>query len=64
MKNTGELRKVLADTLRQVKSGKIDRKDAQAIVGLSNSMIKSASLELDHLKYIKQEKEIPFLKSE
>jgi hypothetical protein len=64
MKNVSELRSVLSDILNKVKTGKIDTKSAQTIVGLSNSMIKSAALELEHLKFTKEKKQITFLKTQ
>lgn len=51
--NLNELNRVLFDTLRQVKSKKVDSKQAQSIVGIGNAIINSAKLQLNAAKHLK-----------
>jgi transposase-like protein len=64
MKNTKELRSQLSELFTEVKEKAIDPKIANALVKVSNSMLKSASLEMEHSKMTKSNKEIEFLKTE
>ena len=63
MKNVKDLRNELIDVFAQVKSNKIEIKQAKAIVAVSNSILKSTQLELDHSKLIGSRKAIDFLKT-
>lgn len=48
--NFKELRSILFDTLRGVKSGKIDEKKAKSISDISQTLINSAKVEVDYYK--------------
>ena len=61
MKNTTELRQELEILYTDLKTNKIDVKKAKIMVTASNSMLKSASLEMEHSKMIKDRREIKFL---
>lgn len=61
MQNTTQLRKELATVFSSLKSKKLDRKIGQTMVRVSNSMLKSAALELEQNKFLGKKKEIKFL---
>ena len=46
MKNTTELRQVLSEVVADLRNGKLDAHEAEAIVGASNAILKSAQLDL------------------
>jgi len=64
MKNTKELRAVLAVTLIDLTEGRINAKDANAIVAVANSMVNSAVAEIKHQYLIGSQDTIEFLKTE
>ena len=64
MNNTKELRDELVDVFKAVKSGQMDTSQGKTLVAASNSMLKSAQLELEHSKLIGQKKVIKFLETE
>lgn len=61
MKNTTTLRDELEIVFEQLKSKKIDVQAAKTIVGVSNSMLKSAALEMEHSRMMGGKREIKFL---
>lgn len=63
MKNTTELRNELVSVLQDLRSRSIDVQTAKAIVGTSNSLLKSAQLEMEHSKMTGSKKKIDFLES-
>ena len=64
MKNVAELREELSKIFEQLKKNEIDVKQAKTMVASTNSMLKSALLEMEHSKMIGSSKEIKFLKTE
>jgi len=63
MKNTTELRDELVQTLKKLKDRKLDIQTAKTIVGISNALLKSASLEMEHSKMTGDIKDIKFLQT-
>ena len=63
MTNTTDLRKELVNVFKQLKSRKIDVSTAKTFVGVSNSILKSASVEADYNKFLGKKSEIEFLKT-
>ncbi len=61
MKNTTELRSELLDVFADLKNRKIDVGAAKAMVGLSNSILKTATSEADYNKFLGKKVEIEFL---
>ena len=53
MNNLNELNEILFETLRKVKDDQIDNNKANAIVGLSNSIISNAKTQLNAYKITK-----------
>lgn len=51
IKNTQDLRKMLIDSIQDVREGKLDPRDAMAISQLSSRVLQSAKLDLDVLKH-------------
>lgn len=51
IKNTADLRAMLIDTIEQVRSGSLDPKQARTIAALSGSVLQSAKLDLDYLRF-------------
>jgi hypothetical protein len=49
--NTSDLRKMLINTIADVRSGAIDAKDARAITALSGTILNSVRLDLDFLRF-------------
>ena len=64
MKNVKQLRDELVLVFNGVKNGDIDTTQGKTLVAASNSMLKSAQLELEHAKLIGKTKVITFLKTE
>ena len=56
MNDLNQLNEILFSTLKDVVDGKTDDKKAQAIVGLSNSIINSGKLQLNAYKLAKAQK--------
>lgn len=50
--NFEEMREILFDTLRQVKSGKFDESKAKSICNISQVLINSAKVEIDYIKAV------------
>jgi hypothetical protein len=50
--NFDEMREILFDTLRQVKSGKFDESKAKTICVISQTLINSARVEIDYIKTV------------
>lgn len=63
MENTTKLRNELKIVFEDLKSKKIDVQSAKTIVGVSNAMLKSAALEMEHSRMTGQKREIAFLKT-
>jgi hypothetical protein len=55
--NTEELRKMLLDTIEDVRTNKMEPKHAQAIAHLSGKILQSAKLDLDVIKHNSTTKE-------
>lgn len=51
IKNTADLRKMLIDTIADVKAGTLDAKQARTIAALSTTILSSAKLDLDFLRF-------------
>lgn len=51
IKNTSDLRKMLIETIEQVRGGTIDHKQARTIATLSTTILQSAKLDLDVLRF-------------
>jgi hypothetical protein len=64
MKNVSEMRVELSEIFEGLKKNDLDVKQAKAMVAATNSMLKSALLEMEHSKMIGSSKEIKFLKTE
>ena len=64
MKNTEELRQSLALVFNKLMDDDLDVQQAKAIVATSNSILKSAQLEMEYSKKTGSDKEIKFLKTE
>jgi hypothetical protein len=63
MKNTTDLRNELVKVFTDLKARKIDTTAAKSMVALSNSILKSASVEADYNKFLNTKNEIEFLKT-
>jgi hypothetical protein len=63
MKNTTDLRNQLIEVLNDLRSRKIDTTAAKSMVALSNSILKSASVEADYNKFLGSKDQIDFLKT-
>ena len=63
MKNVNELRIELSSVFNKLKNSEIDIQQAKTIVATSNSMLKSAQLEMEHSKMTGGKELIEFLKS-
>jgi len=63
MKNTTDLRTELIDVFNDLKKRKIDTGAAKSMVALSNSILKSASIEADYNKFLGNKDQIEFLKT-
>lgn len=50
VKNTADLRKLLIETIEDVRSGAIEPRQAQAISSLSGKILMSARLDLDAIR--------------
>lgn len=51
IKSTADLRRMLIDTIGQVRAGKIDTAQARAVSSLSTTVLQSAKLDLEFLKF-------------
>lgn len=51
MKNINDLRESLFDTLEKVKSGEIDTDQARAVVGVGQTLVELAKVEVDYVKH-------------
>ena len=51
IKNTSDLRSMLIQTIEQVRSGEVDAKQARTIAALSSTVLQSAKLDLDFLRF-------------
>lgn len=51
IENTADLRKMLLDTIADVRDGKVDPKMARTIATLSTTVLQSAKLDLDYLRF-------------
>lgn len=51
IKNTSDLRAMLIETIEQVRSGEVDAKQARTIAALSSTVLQSAKLDLDFLRF-------------
>lgn len=51
IKNTADLRSMLIETIEEVRSGKLDAKQARTIAALSTTVLQSAKLDLDFLRF-------------
>lgn len=58
IKNTSDLRKLLLETIEDVKNGKMDPKQARTIAALSGTILQSAKLDLDFLRFSASNKEL------
>ena len=56
--NTSELRKMLIETIGEVKAGTIDAKTARTVATLSTTILQSAKLDLDYLRFNFQQDKI------
>ena len=63
MKNTTELRNEMVTLYEDLKSKKVDVQTVKAGVAISNSMLKSASLEADYNKFLGKRDVIEFLRT-
>jgi hypothetical protein len=51
IKNTAQLRKMLLKTIEDVRNGAIDPKQARTIAAISTTILNSAKLDLDFLRF-------------
>lgn len=58
IKTTTDLREMLLQTIADVRSGKLDARQARTIAALSTTILHSAKLDLDVMKFTMQESEI------
>lgn len=58
IKNTSDLRKMLIDTIADVRSGALDPKQARTIAALSTTILSSAKLDLDFLRFHSANKDL------
>ena len=63
MKNTTELRKEMEKLFEKVKNNEIDTTVTKRLVSISNVMLRSASLELEQNKLLKEKAIVEFLKT-
>jgi len=63
MKNTTELRDELVKVFDDLKNRKINTASAKSMVALTNSILKSCSVEADYNKFLSKKTEIEFLKT-
>jgi len=63
MKNTTDLRNELINVFEDLKKRKIDVGSAKTMVAVSNSILKSASVEADYNKFLGSKDKIEFLKT-
>ena len=63
MKNTTELRTNLVEIFAKLKTRKIDVSTAKALIGVSNSILKSASSEADYNRFLGVKTPISFLET-
>tara|TARA_R110000764_G_scaffold228165_1_gene318540 strand:- start:717 stop:923 length:207 start_codon:yes stop_codon:yes gene_type:complete len=63
MKNTTDLRDELIAVFSDLKKRKIDVGSAKTMVAVTNSILKSASVEADYNKFLGNKDEINFLRT-
>ena len=63
MENVSKLREEMVEVFKNLKARKIDVHQAKAFVGVSNSILKTASIEADYNKFLGEKKKIKFLES-
>ncbi len=63
MKNVTQLRDELSEVFESLKRTEIDVQQAKAMVATTNSMLKSAQLEMEHSKMTGSSKSIKFLQT-
>ena len=51
IKNTSDMRQMLLDTIGGVRDGSVDLNQARAVAALSKTILQSAKLDLDYLRY-------------
>lgn len=51
IKNTADLRKMLIETIESVRSGTLEPTQARTIAALSTTVLQSAKLDLDYLRF-------------
>jgi hypothetical protein len=51
IQNTNDLRKMLIETIQSVRTGELDAKQARTIATLSTTILHSAKLDLDFLRF-------------
>ena len=51
IRNTADLRKMLIQTIEDVRAGTIDPKQARTIAAISTTILSSAKLDLDFLRF-------------
>lgn len=56
-----ELNSILFDTLRGVKDGTVDSKNANAVIGISNALVNNAKVQLQAMKLAGQKQPTNFL---
>jgi hypothetical protein len=61
IENIVDLRDSLLDSFNALKGGSLDLKTAKELTNLSGKIILSARVELDYIKYNKEERKITFL---
>lgn len=64
MQNTTELRNKLGEVFKDLKEKKITTDEARSLVGVTNSIIKSALAESEYNRFLGKREVIPFLKTE
>lgn len=55
VRNTSDLRKLLLETIGEVKAGVMDAKTARTVAALSTTILQSAKLDLDFLRFHSRE---------
>lgn len=54
IKSTSDLRKLLIDTIGEVKAGTVDARTANTVAKLSTTILASAKLDLEYLRFQRQ----------
>lgn len=58
IKSTADLRRMLIETIEGVKSGTLDHKQARTIAAISTTILQSAKLDLDFLRFNSANKDL------